>query len=204
MTRHLACRLGTTGRFGVRELTVAATRYRIALRGRLSERFGYVFNGMTLEYGPNQTALVGDVRDQSASVRAARLGAGPRDRTARDSTGNGLLIRLFAPSGVRGRGSTDPLSSQATVVNGFGLASSARCAEPTPATGGNLLLRRRRWVMAGAAEVVITTKLFRPSLRHHTVERERLHDMLRLGCTLPLTLVVAPAGWGKSTLVAEW
>ena len=58
--------------------------------------------------------------------------------------------------------------------------------------------------MSGAAEVVITTKLFRPSLRQHTVERKRLHDLLRLGCTLPLTLVVAPTGWGKSTLVAEW
>jgi len=58
--------------------------------------------------------------------------------------------------------------------------------------------------MAGTAEVVITTKLFRPSLRQHTVERKRLYDLLRLGCTLPLTLVVAPAGWGKSTLVAEW
>jgi LuxR family transcriptional regulator, maltose regulon positive regulatory protein len=58
--------------------------------------------------------------------------------------------------------------------------------------------------MAGTAEVMITTKLFRPSLRQHTVERKRLHDLLRLGCTLPLTLVVAPAGWGKSTLVAEW
>jgi ATP/maltotriose-dependent transcriptional regulator MalT len=58
--------------------------------------------------------------------------------------------------------------------------------------------------MAGTTEVVIATKLFRPSLRQHTVERKRLHDILRLGCTLPLTLVVAPAGWGKSTLVAEW
>jgi ATP/maltotriose-dependent transcriptional regulator MalT len=58
--------------------------------------------------------------------------------------------------------------------------------------------------MADTAEVVITTKLFRPSLRQHTVERKRLHDLLRLGCTMPLTLVVAPAGWGKSTLVAEW
>ena len=58
--------------------------------------------------------------------------------------------------------------------------------------------------MAGTAEVVITTKLFRPSLRQPTVERERLHGLMRLGCTLPLTLVVAPAGWGKSTLVAEW
>jgi LuxR family transcriptional regulator, maltose regulon positive regulatory protein len=59
-------------------------------------------------------------------------------------------------------------------------------------------------VTAGTAEVVITTKLFRPSLRHQTVERKRLHDLLRQGCTAPLTLVVAPAGWGKSTLVADW
>ena len=57
---------------------------------------------------------------------------------------------------------------------------------------------------AGTAEVVITTKLFRPSPRQHTVERKRLHDLLRQGNTLPLTLVVAPAGWGKSTLVADW
>jgi ATP/maltotriose-dependent transcriptional regulator MalT len=59
-------------------------------------------------------------------------------------------------------------------------------------------------VTAGTAEVVITTKLFRPSLRQQTVERTRLHDLLRQGRTLPLTLVVAPAGWGKSTLVADW
>ena len=57
---------------------------------------------------------------------------------------------------------------------------------------------------AGTAEVVIATKLFRPNPRHQTVERTRLHDLLRQGCMLPLTLVVAPAGWGKSTLVADW
>ncbi len=57
---------------------------------------------------------------------------------------------------------------------------------------------------AGAAEVVISTKLFRPDPRHQTVERTRLHDLLRQGSVLPLTLVVAPAGWGKSTLVAGW
>jgi LuxR family maltose regulon positive regulatory protein len=59
-------------------------------------------------------------------------------------------------------------------------------------------------VTAGTAEVVIATKLFRPSLRQQSVERKRLHDVLRQGCTLPLTLVVAPAGWGKSTIVADW
>jgi hypothetical protein len=46
-------------------LTVAVSRYRIVLRGRLSERFESAFDGMTLEHGPNQTVLVGEVRDQS-------------------------------------------------------------------------------------------------------------------------------------------
>jgi len=44
---------------------VATSRYRIILRGRLSERFESAFEGMALESGPNQTVLVGDVRDQA-------------------------------------------------------------------------------------------------------------------------------------------
>ena len=57
---------------------------------------------------------------------------------------------------------------------------------------------------AGTAEVMIATKLFRPDLWQQTVERKRLYDPLRQGNRLPLSLVVAPAGWGKSTLVADW
>ncbi len=41
------------------------SRYRIVLRGRLSERFESAFDGMALEHGPNRTVLVGDVRDQA-------------------------------------------------------------------------------------------------------------------------------------------
>jgi hypothetical protein len=44
---------------------VAASRYRIVLRGKLSERFESAFDGMTLEHGPNRTVLTGDVRDQA-------------------------------------------------------------------------------------------------------------------------------------------
>jgi hypothetical protein len=44
---------------------VAASRYRIVLRGRLSENFESAFDGMTLEHGPNRTVLTGDVRDQA-------------------------------------------------------------------------------------------------------------------------------------------
>ena len=41
------------------------SRYRIVLRGRLSERFETAFEGMALEPGPNQTVLVGEIRDQA-------------------------------------------------------------------------------------------------------------------------------------------
>jgi hypothetical protein len=44
---------------------VAASRYRIVLRGKLSESFESAFDGMTLEHGPNRTVLTGDVRDQA-------------------------------------------------------------------------------------------------------------------------------------------
>ena len=44
---------------------MAASRYRIVLRGRLSERFESAFDGMSLEHGPNRTVLVGDIRDQA-------------------------------------------------------------------------------------------------------------------------------------------
>lgn len=39
-------------------------RYRIVVRGRLSERFGSTFQGLTLERRPGETALVGLIADQ--------------------------------------------------------------------------------------------------------------------------------------------
>ena len=44
---------------------MAPTTYRISVRGRLTERLGAAFEGMALEPGNGQTALVGDIRDQS-------------------------------------------------------------------------------------------------------------------------------------------
>jgi hypothetical protein len=40
-------------------------RYRITVRGRLSERFASAFDGKAVEAAGRDTALVGDVRDQS-------------------------------------------------------------------------------------------------------------------------------------------
>ena len=40
-------------------------RYQISVRGRLTERLGSAFAGMTIEPAARQTALVGEIRDQS-------------------------------------------------------------------------------------------------------------------------------------------
>ena len=44
---------------------MAPVRYRISVRGRLTDRLGSAFSGMTLESAPGQTVLVGEIRDQS-------------------------------------------------------------------------------------------------------------------------------------------
>jgi LuxR family maltose regulon positive regulatory protein len=51
---------------------------------------------------------------------------------------------------------------------------------------------------------VLTTKLLPPRARASAVLRARLLEQLRLALEVPLTLVVAPAGWGKTTLVGDW
>jgi LuxR family maltose regulon positive regulatory protein len=55
-----------------------------------------------------------------------------------------------------------------------------------------------------ALQRVARTKLFVPSLRPGRVVRQRLLQRLRSGSQMPVTVVVAPAGYGKTTLVAEW
>ena len=44
---------------------MAANRYRIVLRGRLSKRFESAFAGMTLEHSPGRTVLTGEIQDQA-------------------------------------------------------------------------------------------------------------------------------------------
>ncbi|MDD2858969.1 MAG: LuxR C-terminal-related transcriptional regulator [Candidatus Nanopelagicales bacterium] len=51
---------------------------------------------------------------------------------------------------------------------------------------------------------VLETKLRRPQQRQRAVVRSRLTARLDAGAHLPLTVVSAPAGFGKSTLLTEW
>jgi LuxR family maltose regulon positive regulatory protein len=51
---------------------------------------------------------------------------------------------------------------------------------------------------------LLTTKFFIPSTRTGLVSRQRLIEQLNDGLSRKLTLVSAPAGFGKTTLVSEW
>jgi LuxR family maltose regulon positive regulatory protein len=52
--------------------------------------------------------------------------------------------------------------------------------------------------------VLLLTKLYRPGVTKDLVVRPRLLELLDAGLDSPLTLVVAPAGFGKTTLVSSW
>src|SRR6266487_4618100 len=51
---------------------------------------------------------------------------------------------------------------------------------------------------------ILATKLYIPRLRPHVVQRPRLIERLNEGLHRKLTLISAPAGFGKSTLVSDW
>jgi len=51
---------------------------------------------------------------------------------------------------------------------------------------------------------IIRTKLYRPRLPADLVTRHRLLELLDNALEVPLTLVSAPAGYGKSVLVSQW
>src|SRR5215207_4820208 len=51
---------------------------------------------------------------------------------------------------------------------------------------------------------ILTTKLYIPPARQNVVLRSRLTERLNAGLHRKLTLISAPAGFGKTTLVSAW
>ena len=51
---------------------------------------------------------------------------------------------------------------------------------------------------------ILATKLYIPQSRSKIIFRQRLTDRLNEGLNRKLTLVSAPAGFGKTTLISEW
>ena len=76
------------------------------------------------------------------------------------------------------------------------LATAATSAAPLPETPPPAPVTMPRTLLA--------TKLFVPPARANLVPRQRLLDHLQRGIQGKLTLISAPAGFGKSTLVSAW
>jgi LuxR family transcriptional regulator, maltose regulon positive regulatory protein len=57
---------------------------------------------------------------------------------------------------------------------------------------------------SGNIDFIIRSKLYRPPISRDHVHRSALLDRLDTHQQQPLTLVSAPAGYGKSTLVSCW
>jgi LuxR family maltose regulon positive regulatory protein len=51
---------------------------------------------------------------------------------------------------------------------------------------------------------LLATKFYVPKLRRGVVARPRLSERLSRGAESKLTLISAPAGFGKTTLLAAW
>ena len=56
----------------------------------------------------------------------------------------------------------------------------------------------------GKSLTLIRTKLHRPRLRSDLVDRPRLLTQLECGVEHKVTLISAPAGYGKTTLLCQW
>ncbi len=54
------------------------------------------------------------------------------------------------------------------------------------------------------SSLTLTSRLALPSPAPETLPRPRLHALLDQGLEVPLTLVSAPAGYGKTTLIGHW
>jgi LuxR family transcriptional regulator, maltose regulon positive regulatory protein len=54
------------------------------------------------------------------------------------------------------------------------------------------------------ADILLKTKFYFPTIRPELVPRKRLIDQLNEGVHRKLTFISTPAGYGKTTLVAEW
>src|SRR5215831_15939838 len=51
---------------------------------------------------------------------------------------------------------------------------------------------------------ILTTKLYLPQPRANAIGRLRLIERLNEGRSRKLTLIAAPAGFGKTTLISQW
>jgi DNA-binding NarL/FixJ family response regulator len=86
----------------------------------------------------------------------------------------------------------------------IGEGKSYLCAEITEIVLSRLRQGPQTGETASATSDRLASKLQRPHLATSIVHRSQLIQHLQAGCEKKLTLVTAPAGYGKTTLVSDW
>ena len=85
-----------------------------------------------------------------------------------------------------------------------GLITAKKRGLAAPDPRSKLVFRENRVGAAAMPQTLVKTKLRPPRTRPKLVERPRLDELLDRGGRRKLTLVSAPAGFGKTTLLVEW
>ena len=131
---------------------------------------------------------------------------GARDIVAEKGSGSVGLLRSPGRTGGAGRNSDAEKSAPTKDVSAPSVSARppgstvSRDAEVIGSAG-----RSRDGVGEGAERaVLLATKLQVPGVGDRLVHRGALLDALSAGRHRKLTLLSAPAGWGKSTLLAQW
>jgi LuxR family transcriptional regulator, maltose regulon positive regulatory protein len=90
--------------------------------------------------------------------------------------------------------------------DGGALAGGRTLGERRRGMGGSEVRQRARPPQRAGGPVfdLVVSKLRRPSLRPGTVRRLSLIERLARGDARPVVLVVAPPGYGKTTLLSQW
>ncbi len=122
----------------------------------------------------------------------------PRPRAARVDEHEARSVS-FAPNDGLG---LEPEAQQAPPLRG-GHEGHALVAVG-PGVPGSLLLAGRAGLVSADPLPVQGAKIHRPLLRDDVLSRERLNGWLDRATTGRLALIVAEAGFGKTTLLADW
>ncbi|MDQ2716573.1 MAG: LuxR C-terminal-related transcriptional regulator [Chloroflexota bacterium] len=127
--------------------------------------------------------------------RAYRMYGGARQRVYVGKTEDLTPARLHEVAALL-TGDTRALMSQAD----HAFAEESRAY----GRGRDVPVEPARQSLRRSQRVLIATKLCIPPVRAQVLLRSRLHERLRQVTQHPLTLISAPAGFGKTTLLSEW
>jgi LuxR family maltose regulon positive regulatory protein len=164
---------------------------------------------------PDLVVLDVDLSDgqAGAAVQAVNSTCGKARILALSSSGEPSLIEEVLREGATGLLLKD--STPDELLNGIRSVAVGEIVLSAPVQD-TVLVEYRRLLASGAAEKnqphpsaapsrqVLGTKLHRPRIFPHAVPRERLFEQIDHWLKRPLTLVSAPAGYGKSTLISQY